>query len=288
MNINRLQPFGGEVTDVDLVTCSDDSLEEILMTLYDERFLAIRTGGLSDADFVRFAYRVGDPIRLRERAEPPEIFPVTNVDVDTAKVSKDSLMVSAAPINHAAHWHTDLSFTKIVASITMLYSVAAPKKGGATRFCNMAAAYDALPESMKSEIDELTVEHRHGVSVSARPDDHSPVPPEGWDQSVTVFHPLVRRHPITGRKTLYAITGTSQGIKDMDHASGVKLLNDLCEHTFQERFVSLHQHRPEDLVMWDNPTTMHKATPFHTATGPDDTRIIRRISLRGTPSIFSP
>ncbi|MYE10721.1 MAG: TauD/TfdA family dioxygenase [Gammaproteobacteria bacterium] len=269
-------PFGVEVSDVDLANCSDDDLETILRSIYDERFAVIRTGGLRDEDFVRFGHRCGTPVRFDETADIPELFHVTNLDVDTARYARG-----------AAHWHTDLSFTPLKASFTMLYSVAAPREGGETRFCNLAAAYEALPESTRVEIEDLTVEHRHGVSVSARPGDHTPIPPEGWDEGTTVFHPLVRQHPVTGRQTLYAITGTSQGVQGMDPASGAALLNRLCDHAFRAPFLTTHRHRVHDLVIWDNPTTMHSATPIGSATGPADTRILRRMSLHGKPSVFS-
>ncbi len=153
-------------------------------------------------------------------------------------------------------------------------------------FCDMVAAYDALPETRKEQIERLIVEHRHGVSVVARPGDHIPVPPKDWDQSTTVHHPLVRRHPVTGTKTLYAISGTVQGIEGFAQTEAESLLENLCDHAFQDRFLAQHKHSVNDLVMWDNPTTMHSTTPIPAATGPHDTRVIHRISLRGTPSVF--
>ena len=278
MKIERLQgPFGAEVSDIDLATCSDDELSAILRAIYDERFAVIRTGGMNDPDLVRFGYRCGTPVRFDETADCPEILHVSNEGVDTVSYARG-----------AAHWHTDLSFTPVKASFTMLYSVAAPSEGGETRFCNMAAAYEALSESMQREIEDLTVEHRHGVSVSARPGDHTPIAPEGWDERTTVFHPLVRRHPVSGRKTLYAITGTSQGIQGMDPSRAARLLNTLCDHTFRPPFLTSYRHRVHDLVIWDNPTTMHSATPIGPATGPEDTRVLHRMSLYGKPSIPMP
>ena len=144
-----------------------------------------------------------------------------------------------------------------------------------------AAAYQALDDATKQRIEGLVVEHRHGVSVAARPGDHVPVPPRGWDQSRTAYHPLVRRHPVTGTKTLYAPTGTSQGIRGMAPGPATALLQALCDHAFQDRFITQHAHRTHDLVMWDNPTVMHCATPLAVATMPEDTRLIHRISLRG-------
>lgn len=268
--------FGVEVPHADVARLNDAALKRILLCLFDQRFVVLRTTGVTKPQFVEFARRVGNPIRLSGDPEFPEIAHITNVGIDTE-----------ARRLGAAHWHTDQSFRNEVSSITMLYSVAAPKHGGETRFCDMAAAYAALPESTKRRIEDLTVIHRHGVSVAARPGDHVPIPPRGWDQSTTVTHPLVRRHPITGLRTLYAITGTSQGIVGMVQADAESLLNELCEHAFADRFVSRHTYRVHDLIMWDNPTTMHSATPMSAATGPDDTRLLHRISLRGTPSVFS-
>ena len=167
------------------MTClSDGVLKRILLCLYDQRFVVLRTNGITKSQFVEFARRVGDPIRLSGDPDFPEIANITNVGIDTKSRRLG-----------AAHWHTDQSFRNQVSSITMLYSVKAPSEGGETRFCDMAAAYAALPASMQQRIEHLTVVHRHGVSVAARPGDHVPIPPKGWDQSTTVTHPLVRCHP---------------------------------------------------------------------------------------------
>ena len=268
--------FGVEVRHADVVRLDDAALKRLLLCLFDQRFVVLRTTGVTKPQFVEFARRVGDPIRLSGDADFPEIAHITNVGIDTETRRLG-----------AAHWHTDQSFRDERSSITMLHSVQAPRRGGETKFCNMAAAYAALPESTKRRIDNLTVIHRHGVSVAARPGDHVPIPPKGWDQSTTVTHPLVRSHPITGKKTLYAITGTSQGIVGMEQAKAEALLHELCDHAFADRFVARHEYRVDDLIMWDNPTTMHSATAMAAATGPDDTRLLHRISLRGTPSVFS-
>lgn len=268
--------FGVEVRDCNVPCLTDADLKEVLKCLYEQRFVVLRAGGLSKPQFVEFARRVGEPIRLSGDPDFPEIANITNVGIDTK-----------AHRFGAAHWHTDQSFRNQVSSVTMLYSVHAPEHGGETNFCDLAAAYAALPRSTKRKIEGLTIVHRHGVSVAARPGDHVPIPPKGWDQSTTVTHPLVRRHPITSQKTLYAITGTSQGIVGMEQAQAESLLKELCDHAFQNRFVARHKYRAHDLIMWDNPTAMHSATPMASATGSADTRLLHRVSLRGTPSVFS-
>lgn len=276
LKIERLPGnFGVEIRDIDVPRISDEDLKDVLLSLYENRVTVLRTRGLTKEEFVTFARRVGDPVRLgASREDYPEIAQITNVDADTAQEKRG-----------AAHWHSDQSFREEVASITMLHSVQAPSSGGETLFCDMVAAYEALPEATQEQIENLRVEHQHGVSIAARPGDHIPVAPKGWDYR-TVYHPLVRRHPVTGTKTLYAISGTCQGIEGMEQAEAEALLKELGDHAFQDWFITRHAHSVKDLVMWDNPTTMHSATPIAAATGPDDTRLIHRISLRGTPSVF--
>lgn len=267
--------FGAHASDVDLTALSDDGVKKLLMALYENHILVIETGGLATRDYVTFAQRLGEPITLSRDAEFPEIQKLTNVEVDTVKDKKG-----------AAHWHTDQSFRETVSSITVLYSVRTPASGGETQFCNLAAAYEELDDTTKDLIDDLVVEHRHGISISARPGDHTPIPPRKWDPEYTAFHPLVRQHPVTGQKTLYAISGTPYGIRGMSQKEATQLLNRLCDHAFQDRFLTQHRLEQDCILMWDNPTVLHSATPIAAATGPDDTRIIHRVSLRGMPGIF--
>lgn len=266
--------FGQAVDSFDIRTLADADLVVLLQKLYANRFLVLKTEGLTKAEYVAFAKRLGDPIPLSSDPETPEIAIISNLKTNT----KQSRL-------GAAHWHTDQSFRKTVSSATMLYSVQAPKAGGATKFCNMAAAYEALPATTKEQLDDLWVEHRHGVSVSAPKDDHVPLPPRGWDQSYTVHHPLVRFHPETRQKSLYAVTGSAQGIRGMEPSEGARLLQELTQHVLQPQFVTAYAHQLHDLVVWDNPTVMHSATPIDEAT-PGNTRVLHRISLRGSPSVL--
>lgn len=277
-SVTALEPFGATVAGADIVGLGDADLRVLLEALYEYRFLAVSTSGLTRQEYVDFALRIGQPIGHEVETRDPDkvIIPITNVGVDTKIEAKG-----------AAHWHTDQSFTERRSSVTMLYSEQAPNEGGETRFADLAAAYDALDEVMQARIEKLVVEHRHGVSISARPGDHVPIPPKNWDQSYTVRHRLVRRHPVTGRKTLYAITGTPQGILGMPLGEAAELLETLCQHTFKAPFVSEHKHVVDSFVIWDNPTTMHAAKPIGAATGPENARVIRRISLFGACPLFS-
>lgn len=267
--------FGNVVSDIDIPTVVDEELRELLTCLYANRFLVLKTSGLSKDEYRNFARRIGDPIPLSRDADFPEIAHISNLETSTTKSRLG-----------AAHWHTDQSFRKTVSSVTMLYSAQAPVTGGETKFCDMAAAYDSLTESKKLEIEDLVVEHRHGISVSAPDGDHKPLPPPGWNPEYTVFHPLVRRHPETGQKTLYAVTGTAQGIRGMPQHEATALLKTLSAHVLKSQYTTSYRHQKHDIVMWDNPTVMHSATPINQATGQHDARLLWRISLRGSPLLF--
>jgi taurine dioxygenase len=267
--------FGVEVLGADVVGMSDEVLRLLLLDLYSNRITVVRAGDLTEVQYIDFARRIGDPLLLIPNKDKyPEIIPVDNLSEDIQETK-----------HSAAHWHTDQSFTSPLASVTMLYSLAAPCVGGETHFCDMAEAYDTLSESTKSEIDELEVVHRRGVSIVAREGEHAPPILKNWDYR-TVYHPLVRQHPITGCKTLYAISGSSQGIRGMSESAAKRLLESLCKHALAPRFLTSHRHRVGDILMWDNPTTMHTASPIGRASGPDDTRVLWRISLKGVPSVF--
>ena len=147
--------FGLVARDIDLPALSDAGLKTLLLALYENRFVVVKTGGLEPRDYVAFARRVGEPIRLSGHEEFPEIARITNVGADTLSTKTG-----------AAHWHTDQSFREELSSVTMLYSVAAPKRGGETRFCDMAAAYRALPEIRKREIADARLLSARGVPRS--------------------------------------------------------------------------------------------------------------------------
>ena len=275
MEFKRLPgSFGCEIIGLVPYEATDAQLRELLTHLYQHRFVVVRTEGITKPEYVAFANRLGDPITLSDDADFPEIANITNIGIDS-KGNKRG----------AAHWHSDQSFRSRRASITMLYAVEAPEEGGDTRFCDLAGAWAALGKPYQESIRNYQIAHRHGISVSARPGDHTPIAPKGWDQGQTVHHPLVMQHPESGIETLYAISGTPQAVEGLSMDEGTSLLNELCEHAFQSTFLNQHHYRKYDIVMWDNPTTMHSASPIGPATCTKDTRLLYRISLTGSPTV---
>ena len=214
---------------------------------------------LDEDRYLRFGRQWGTPIphvldHMRMSGYP-ELMTVGN----TEKRDEDPKIR-----NGAALWHTDQSYEKAPASATMLYSIIAPERGGETQYCDMAAAYDNLDAETRRRIDGLEVAHRYGRG-KRRPGEPpvNPIIDDEQDRRVPpVHHPLVMRHPITGRKALYALGHGAYAVKGMPDDEAVALLDALKDHALQERHVYRHKYSVGDLVVWDTLQTMHAATPI--------------------------
>jgi alpha-ketoglutarate-dependent 2,4-dichlorophenoxyacetate dioxygenase len=171
-------------------------------------------------------------------------------------------------------WHSDSSFRPLTARYSLLSGRIVVPHGGRTEFADMRAAYDALDDATKAEVEDLVCEHslmfsRGVLGFTALSETEqamfAPVP-----------HSLVRIHPVTGRKSLFlsAHAGTIVGWPIPEARA---FLRDLNEHATQRRFVYSHAWQRNDLVMWDNRTTMHRVTRFDEAL----VRDMRRTTVAG-------
>ncbi len=156
-------------------------------------------------------------------------------------------------------WHSDSTFKHTPAYASLLYGRSIPPVGGHTEFCDMRAAYDALPQAMKDKIDGLVCEHSIFTSraklgfTNFSAEERAAMPP--------VPQVLVRTIPQTGRKCLYLASHAGRVI-GMDDAEGARLIEELTAHATQRQFVYTHRWRVNDLVIWDNRQTMHRGTAF--------------------------
>ena len=161
----------------------------------------------------------------------------------------------------------------------MLYSIEVPKAGGNTLFANQYAAYDDLPDAMKRRIDGLVGIHHYGnrnVEDEMSRVAASPLTAEQKAKMPLITHPVVRAHPATGRKALYAVSGSSYGIVGMPEDEAVSLLDELATHATQPKYVYSLSYRVGDVVIWDNASLLHSAT----LTDPDDPRTLWRITVK--------
>jgi len=172
-------------------------------------------------------------------------------------------------------WHSDSSFRTVPAKYSLLSARKIPKVGGNTEFADMRAAYDALDDKTKEEIEDLISEHSllHSRALLGFTD----FTVEELETFTPVRQRLVRTHPVTGRKSLYLSShaGTIEGWL-MPEARAV--LRDLTEHATQPAFVHIHEWRQHDLIIWDNRQTMHRVRRFRWT---KDVRDMRRTTIQG-------
>jgi alpha-ketoglutarate-dependent 2,4-dichlorophenoxyacetate dioxygenase len=156
-------------------------------------------------------------------------------------------------------WHSDSSFKAAPARYSLLSARVIPGEGGNTEFADMRAAYDALDDATKREIESLVTEHSQLHSRGAL--GFTDFTPEEVAQCRPVRQRLVRRHPTTGRRSLF-LSAHIGAIDGLPVPEARMLIRDLTEHATDRRFVYAHVWRPFDLVMWDNRTTMHRARRY--------------------------
>jgi taurine dioxygenase len=167
--------------------------------------------------------------------------------------------------NFGAGWHSDWSFQAAPPAATLLHSEVVPPVGGDTLFCDCSRAYEALSPTMKSMLAPLQAIHSAGRAygtkgVFARETEKRTlqiIVSEEADQSLT--HPLVRTHPVTGRRALFVSPVYTVGIEGLAPAESQAILGFLFAHMTQDEFIYRHRWRPKMLLMWDNRCTMHLA-----------------------------
>lgn len=265
--------LGAEAIGVDLREADAGSAERLNAALLDNLVLCVRDQSLEPVTYVKAAEIFGRPAlqvtRARRLPEAPEVGILSSEDRD---VHGDGRRIVAG-----AHWHTDDSYKAVPCSVTMLYGVKVPSRGGDTQFVNMYAAWEALPAEMRARLEDLKVVHmydspRKGNYVFKRTAEEEAETPD-------VVHPLVRTHPETGRKALYLNPNRMSYIQGMDREESDRLLDELIAHATQERFQYRHRWRQGDLLLWDNRCTMHKANADYPEGEP---RLMHRILLEGT------
>jgi alpha-ketoglutarate-dependent 2,4-dichlorophenoxyacetate dioxygenase len=198
---------------------------------------------------------------------------VSNLDKDGRITQRDNRKRMAALGNRL--WHSDASFRATPARYSILSGRIVTTDGGNTEFADMRAAYDALDPTTKAEIEDLVCEH--SLIYSRGQLGFSDFLPNERVAMAPVRQRLVRRHPVTGRKSLFlsAHIGTIVG---WPRPEAMAFIRDLMEHATQPAFVYIHRWTRHDLVMWDNRMTLHRARRF------DDLHVVRdmrRTTTRG-------
>jgi alpha-ketoglutarate-dependent 2,4-dichlorophenoxyacetate dioxygenase len=285
MLIDPVNPhFVAEVGDVDLSqNLSHEEIEEIKQTFWKYAVLVFPSQALTTEQHLNFARRFG-PLETsieeyRPGAElrvPAEIADVSNLTVGNKVWGEDSTRRLHEMGNRL--WHTDSSFRPVPAMASLLYARSIPPVGGRTEFADLRAAYDALPESRKLDLEGMVAEHC--IRYSRARIGFTDFSQEEIDSMPPVPQVMVRRISEAGRKTLYlaAHAGRVFGLPD---EAGKALIDELIAHATSPEFVYVHRWRVNDLVMWDDRCTMHRGTPF------DDIRFPRDVQRATVADVAS-
>lgn len=262
MNVTRLcNALGAEVTGIDLSGAVDDRLVgAITDALLDNHVLVIRDQTLSPEQQVKFSQRFGDLV-VRVSGEFlhhqfPEVLILSNRQVD-------GKYEGATGAYAGELWHTDLTYAEKPSLGSMLHALEVADEGGDTAWANMYLAYETLPEETRKRIAGLKAIH-----VRDRRRNPRGMPGEGFDRDVDKYysidvpdtvHPMVRTHPVTGRKSLFATPRFAVAIEGMKDEEAQPLLDALFAHQINPDFIYRHKWRVGDLVFWDNRCTAHLA-----------------------------
>lgn len=275
ITVNRIgKHLGAEISGVDLSKpLSDDAFAQIASAFFDNEVAFFRKQKLTPEQQVAFTQRFGvleQHVRKEARlGNHPEILIISNLLDDQGKPigSQDA----------GRFWHSDLSYKKEPSMLSALYSIEVPEKDGRvygdTSFASTTAAYDALSPDMKQRIAALKNVHSYryyrAKNRLAQEQEKArggrvvqePELSEQQLQSVPdVETPLVRTHPVTGRKALFVNEAHTSHIPGMPPDESESLLGELYRHITQPEFIYTHSWRPGDLLMWDNAAVQHKAT----------------------------
>jgi alpha-ketoglutarate-dependent 2,4-dichlorophenoxyacetate dioxygenase len=287
LTIRQLHPlFVGEVTGIDVGRPIDADTVAALNAAIDRyAVLVLRDQDLDDELQMAFARHFGElelprsgAANVRRRL-PPAVADISNLDEESRVRDRDDPRRFDQLGNRL--WHTDGSFRRIPAALSMLYAHRvpgpSPKGNGETEFADMRAAYDALSEHRKAEIAGLVA--LHDIAWSRGQLGFSDLLFGEKQVLPPVPQRLVRTHPGSKRKVLYVAAHASE-IVGWPVPEGRLLLRELIEHATQREFVYRHDWRRGDLVVWDNRATMHRGRHF------DETRVrdLRRVTTRDVAS----
>ena len=264
LKIQTLHPaLGAEVVGLDLAESMDDETFQAIRDAWMKHLvLAFPNQTLSEEQQITFSQRFGaleehhqDIIKSRSS---PQIFRVSNVNDEGNMMPSDH--PSVAQISLAQRWHTDSSYRAVPSMGSILRGIEVTKEGGETCFSNMYMVYDALNPATKRRITGCRARHDFGHLTKLAP--VKPLTESERQAMPPVWQPMVRKHPWTGRPSLFISPIYNDAIEGMNDDEAAELLTELTKFAGREEFVYRHRWTQGDVVMWDNRCTMHRVTPY--------------------------
>jgi alpha-ketoglutarate-dependent 2,4-dichlorophenoxyacetate dioxygenase len=283
MLVKQIHPhFVGEVSAIDLrQPLTADQAAELHTAMDRLGVLVFHDQFIDDEQQIAFSKNFGElELAVRSNVLKPhehrlrlDMADVSNLDQDGKLLPRDDRRRMFNLGNRL--WHSDSSFRAIPSKFSLLSARSVPSQGGNTEFAFMPAAYDALDDETKAEIEDLITEH--SLMYSRGQLGFTEYSDEERENFAPVRHALVRRNEVTGRKSIYLASHIG-GIVGWPVPEARFFIRDLIEHATQREFVYAHVWRVGDLVMWDNRQCMHRVRPFKD-TG--EVRDMRRTTVAG-------
>ncbi len=252
--------LGARIEGVDLTKEMDGAtFDAVRRAFYEHEVVYFRGDPLTEEDQIRFSARFGELRRVKLdqlHARYPEIFVVSNIKENGKYVGS---------YDAGLFWHTDGAYLANPHAVSALYALEVPRVEGRvlgdTAFASMSASYNALSAAMKKRLEGLqalqSINFRHEKTLqSGRKKEYN----AEMKAAPEAVHPVVRVHPVNGRKCLYVSEGYTAKIIGMPEDEGRALIAELAAHCTRPEFQYVHNWREHDLVMWDDCSTQHKAT----------------------------
>jgi taurine dioxygenase len=239
--------FGAELLDVDLSVPGSGTVEAVLDLLAEHALLIVRRQSLADAELAALARAMG-PVGIASRRsalsrDHPEVMYVSNL-----RDEDERLIGGLGKDDHdESIWHSDQSFRATPATLSTLFCVNAPERGGGTGFISTALAWERLPVSLQQQLEGLRGLYR------PRPTHEIEI--------VEVAHPVVLTNPRTGRRALY-VSQLCHGFEGMSNPQAQALLQSLLAHLEDPGFRYTHRWRMGDLLIYDNAQLLHRREAF--------------------------
>jgi taurine dioxygenase len=259
VDVQPLSPvLGARIGGVDLARPLDrETFARVEAALHAHCFIVFPGQKLAAAQFVAFGRRWGPPephvIDTFHHPEDANILVLSNVVRD----GKPTGLADAG-----TYFHSDYSYLDVPARCTILHAIEVPRAKGGTAFANQTRAYEDLPEPMKRRIEPLIARHHYGNRDDLAEGSRTAASALSEDQKKKVHwvrHRIARAHPRTGRKALYAVSGSSFGIEGMEEGEARALLDELKAHATRAEYRHTYDYTVGDVMVWDNAQLLHAA-----------------------------